>query len=470
VKHWICPRCTTQGAAVAPGPESCPSCEALRPAGGWLWLLDEGDVLDRHYRVERVLAVTQAGPTYLARELDADGEPIDPRVAIETLFVDRAEGPFARRLATAAQLLRQLPHRHIVQLRGFVERSGHPPYLITRYEAGGTLADHLERVGPLSDDIALGVVTQLARALTALHRHGLAHLHLAPANIVLETPVGADTLPHCRLAGFELVGVAKGYGTPEFAAPEQLEPHPVTPKADVFAVGALLWWMVTGAPLVVCSDRSNPTRCLDEWVTALAGRPRGTRSPEVERWLDATLRTDALQRPPMPALIDEGDATLAGPDVGASPLASAPHGLDPIAADNDDPDAHATEINVPWSSMIGAGSPSGAEARAPGASSGPTAPGSSVDSAGSALASTPGSALTSWTGSYSSPSGPRTLASGVSAVRHPPVVTQSRSGVRRPPSPARSVVTSAALVVAAFLIAAAGLVAGYVAMTTWGGL
>ncbi len=486
MKRWICPRCQNQGDASPPGPDTCGSCGLTRPSAGWAWLLEVGEVLDRNYRVERVMAPSGTHATYLARELGPDGTPVDPTLAIKALFPARAEGPFLRQLQNEASVLQQLDHPHIVQLRGFVHRAGHAPYLVTRHESGGTLAAHVERVGPLPDPVALAIASQLASALAAVHRHRVVHLDLAPSNVVFEAEVGVDAVPHCRLTHFSLVGsVAQGFGTPEFAAPEQFEPHPVTPAADVFALGALLWWMLEGEPLVRFTDRTNPTRCLDEWVTALARRPRGRRSPEVDRWLDETLQAVPDRRPAAHALTDDGDATLArhgddGPALTSQSLGIAmgtrldQGRVPPPAADDDQVDeADAlTEVNAPWPAVLGAGGPEtpagiGSGPRA-GASSGPRA--SSSPGLQSAVSETTPSPLSSYSGTWQTPSGPRTLASGISAVRgRPSLTSQSQiTGYRPPPSPARSVLTSAAVVVVAFLVAAAGVVAGYLAMMTWG--
>ncbi|MEN0064853.1 MAG: protein kinase [Myxococcota bacterium] len=459
MKRWICPRCLHQGEASQPGPTACPSCDAPRPAAGWAWVFETGEVLDRHYRIERMLAVGSAGPTYLACQLGPDHSPIEPRLAIKVLFPSHAEGPFLRQLATEAQVLQQLSHRHIVQLRGFVHRTGHEPYLVTRYEAGGTLAAHVARHGPLSDNVALGIATQIARALAVTHRHGVAHRDLTPHNVVLETKVNAQTVPHCRLADFGLAGaLVSGAGNPEFAAPEQFSPQPTGPAADVFAIGALLWWMVEGEPLVRLTDPADPKRCLDDWVLALAHRSRGRRSPEVERWFDQTLVLNPKHRPAAVTLVDEGDATLVGSsdlegdealtNVPAPPrpkrppaVLSSQDGLAIGGGEEVDP----TEINAAWPTSL-------------------ESPPATTSSSGVH----PPSVLTSYTGSYRvlANSGPRTL-SGLHSV-HEPTPVSNHQGLPPVQKQGPSTLTVAAFVVFAFLVAAAGVIVGYVAMSTWG--
>lgn len=392
-------------------------------------MLSPGEILDRNYYVDEVLDVGLAGPTYLARELGPDGRPVDPPLRIEVLFPTHAAGPHLQRLVAQSQVLRDVPHRHLAQLRGFVHRAGHPPYLITRHEAGGTLQDLVSSGGPLSEAVALGIATQLAHALAALHRRGHTHLDLAPRQVWLEPVV--DGVPHCRLASPGAVGtVADGYVDPAFSAPEQLEPHAVTPAADVFALGALLWWMVEGDPLPRITAPDNPTRCLDDWITALARRPRGLRGDEVERWLEQTLRATPEQRPTaakLAGLPAEPASVTTGVRVGAGGIAQ--QGV-PDPHTEVDPDLHETEVNAPWAEALGSG------------------------------------AVPALVTSGEQPRSPHASGSGTLARTSPSLA--SRSGLRPSPSPARRVFTAAAAVVGAFLVAAAGVVVGYVAMSTWG--
>lgn len=72
-----------------------------------------------------------AGITYLAREIDEQGEDIEPRLALKVLFSNRQQGSYLRRLATEAQILQEMQHEHTAEYRGFVHRAGHAPYLLS---------------------------------------------------------------------------------------------------------------------------------------------------------------------------------------------------------------------------------------------------------------------------------------------------------------------------------------------------
>jgi serine/threonine protein kinase len=259
-------------------PTACPNlgCGSKRPAEGWGVVLGEGDVLDRRYRVERCLAVGGAGLTYLAQELTDSGEPAGPRLAVKVLYNARASGPFLRRLSTEAQILQDLAHDNIVELRGFVHRAGSEPYLVTRFEEGGSLAHHLDRVGPLAPRVAAGVLRQVLLGLDVAHQRGVVHRDLKPDNVLLAQPVPGDVIPHVRVADFGIAKISSGgvgdrltrtgafVGTPEFAAPEQFEGQNPSAATDVFAVGGLFIFLLTGRPPFVFSHRDDIATSYEE--------------------------------------------------------------------------------------------------------------------------------------------------------------------------------------------------------------
>lgn len=249
---------------------ACPNmaCGAPRPALGWGRLLGEGDWIDRHYWVERRLAVGGAGITYLAREVDAAGAPQLPWLAIKVLFAQRDEGPFLRRLANEAQILQELDHPHILVSHGFVHRRGHAPYLVTQYEEGGTLFDAVTRGGPMPVEISLTVAAQILSALQMAHRRGVVHRDLKPQNVLLAAPYPEQPRPHVRVADFGIAKVEGAFGegvtqvgafvgTPEYAAPEQYKGLDATPATDLFAWGGLLFFMLTGQHPVRFSQRRD---------------------------------------------------------------------------------------------------------------------------------------------------------------------------------------------------------------------
>ena len=204
------------------------------------------------------------GEVYKARDVR-----LDRVVAIKVLPESVVKDPELRqRMEREARVISSLDHPHICalydigreRLRAGNGADGEVDFLVMQHLDGETLAVRLER-GALPLDVALEIGAQIAEALAAAHRRGIVHRDLKPGNIML-TRTGA------RLLDFGLAkqtGVALGataqdaltigapvtaarsiVGTLQYMAPEQLEGREVDPRTDLFALGAVLYEMVTG--------------------------------------------------------------------------------------------------------------------------------------------------------------------------------------------------------------------------------
>lgn len=328
-----CPECLNTFEADG---EACPNlmCGAERPQEGWGELLSAGDIFDRHYRIDRLLALAGAGLTYLAREVDASGAPQPPEVAIKVLYAHRVTGSFVRRLANEAQILRELDHPNIVEYQGFVQRRASPPYLITTFEKGGTLYEYIRRVGAVRADIGANIVKQVLLALEQAHRRGVVHRDLKPQNVLLREPTGADVAPHVRVADFGIAKLADGIGggntragmfigTPEFAAPEQFLGQTASAATDVFAVGGLLHYLVTARPPVGFSQRGDLATCYEELLAAIplqlspADRARPGMGA-IQTVLDGTMQARPEDRWPVAQIIAALEGAISGEPTGPS--------------------------------------------------------------------------------------------------------------------------------------------------------
>ena len=182
----------------------------------------------------------------------------------------------AERELTVAGWLGIHPHLVTVHHRG--RTASGLPYVVMPWYAGGNLADEVRRRGPLPVDETLRLGTRLAGALAHLHRMGILHRDVKPANVLFGAggePVLAD-LGLAALPG-EPQRPAMGL-TPLHAAPEVLRGEPSTPESDVWSLGSTL-----------CS-------ILD----------RGGLPAELARLLDAATATDPNARPPDGAALAAG--------------------------------------------------------------------------------------------------------------------------------------------------------------------
>jgi serine/threonine protein kinase len=186
-----------------------------------------------------------------------------------------ADEPELVRFRAEAEAVARLQHPHIVQIFEVSEQDGRP-FFSLEYVAGGSLADKL--VGtPWPAQRAAELVETLARAVHAAHQQGIVHRDLKPANVLL-TPDGQPKITDFGLA--KRLDADKGQtqsgaivGTPSYMAPEQAggKAREVGPAADVYALGAMLYELLTGRPpfvaptpldtlLLVLSDDPIPVR------------------------------------------------------------------------------------------------------------------------------------------------------------------------------------------------------------------
>ncbi len=164
-----------------------------------------------------------------------------------------------QRFRREAELAARVQHPHIVQVYEVGLHDGRP-FLAMEWVDGGTLADRLGG-DPWPPRAAASLVESLARAINVAHRKGVIHRDLKPSNILLQTDSGAGahgplagTIP--KIADFGLARAldAEGsltwsgltVGTPEYMAPEQAVGAEAGPAADIYALGAILYRLLTG--------------------------------------------------------------------------------------------------------------------------------------------------------------------------------------------------------------------------------
>jgi eukaryotic-like serine/threonine-protein kinase len=210
------------------------------------------------YRVLEKLGEGGMGEVYKAKDTR-----LDRSVAIKVLPPEFSADPDRRaRFEREAKTIAGLTHPHICTLYDVGEHDG-STFLVMEHLQGETLADRLAK-GPLPLAQALTVATEIADALSAAHRQGVIHRDLKPGNVML-TKTGAKLLDFglAKLTGHGEQAAAAGLasaptqqrpltsegaivGTLQYMAPEQVEGKPADARTDLWALGAILYEMLTG--------------------------------------------------------------------------------------------------------------------------------------------------------------------------------------------------------------------------------
>lgn len=265
-----------------------------------------GEVLASRFRILRFIASGGMGEVYEAEDLE-----LNTHVALKTIRLSAAgEADAMERFRGEVRLAHEVTHTNVCRIFDLFrhipageEPGGPVTFLTMELLSGETLADRLRRRGPMVPEEALEIVEQLAAGLTAAHRAGVVHGDLKSANVVLAPSSSGERRPRAVITDF---GLARGResigrageagspaGTPAYMAPEQVEGKEATRASDLYALGVVLFEMVTGAfPFVGDTAAATARKRLEQPPPSPRGLARDLPPP----WDAAILR--CLERDP----------------------------------------------------------------------------------------------------------------------------------------------------------------------------
>jgi Tol biopolymer transport system component len=202
------------------------------------------------YRIERELGAGGMATVYLAHDVRHDR-----KVALKVLRPELAAVVGGERFLAEIKTTANLQHPHILPLHDSGEAGGLVFYVMP-YVEGESLRERLTREKQLPVEEAVRIATEVADALEYAHQQGVIHRDIKPENVLLHgghalvADFGIALAASRTAAGAaRLTETGMSVGTPAYMAPEQaMGEREITPKADVFALGCVLYEMLTGAP------------------------------------------------------------------------------------------------------------------------------------------------------------------------------------------------------------------------------
>jgi serine/threonine-protein kinase len=322
-----CPHC---GAANADGARFCGVCggttSATEPshAGaappGVLPPEYVGREIGGRYRILAKLGEGGMGAVYRGEQIS-----LKRKCAIKLLKPElSSDAGLVKRFNAEAELVAKLSHPNIVGIYDFGQDRDGTLFIAMEFLEGRTLREALIADGPMPPRRAVAIASQIASSLTDAHAHGIVHRDLKPDNVMLtergrEKDVvrvldfgiaklrdeGKNTVQQMTQAG-DLVG------TPQYMAPEQIRGDKIDGRTDVYALGAMLYEMVTGrlpfeGPTVMAILSKHLT---ETTPPPSVRRPDLQIPPSIDALVMASLVKDASQRVPSMEMVGEQLAAI----------------------------------------------------------------------------------------------------------------------------------------------------------------
>jgi serine/threonine-protein kinase len=289
-----------------------------------------GDVLAGRYRVDGILGAGGMATVYRATDMRLERE-----VAVKVLLPNLARDPsLAERFDREARLLASVTHPSIAEIfdvePGDAEAVREPFYVMELCE-GGSLADRIAAAGHIEPGEVVPLIVAVAAGLGELHRRGLIHRDVKPANILFTggRPKLAD-FGLARTTGRPefptLTDPGTAIGTPAYMAPELVSGAGPTTASDVYALGATTFHALTGRAPRQSETITGLATAMGEPVPLASSIEPGLGSA-FDALLTRTLATDPGDRPDLNAFTSELVAALAAGTVPV--IADAP--VDPLA-------------------------------------------------------------------------------------------------------------------------------------------
>jgi serine/threonine-protein kinase len=256
--------------------------------------LETGDTLD-HYRLDATVARSGMSTLFKATDL-RDGRQVAIKVPHDEMEADPV---LVERFKREQEIGQELDHPGVVKTYEGEDRSR--VYMVIEWVEGRLLRSIMNEEGRLPIDRAIDLTLRICDALDYMHKHGVIHRDLKPENIMV------DEQDNIKLIDFGIamkeearrithVTMSPALGTPDYISPEQVRGQRGDQRSDIYALGVMLYEMLTGEPPF---SGSNPLAVMNE---RLLHDPRPARklrpeiSPELQEILNRALVGDPRRR------------------------------------------------------------------------------------------------------------------------------------------------------------------------------
>lgn len=312
--------CAACRSAVFHEESQCLYCGDQRPAAGWPDLLHANDpwlgkILGERYLITRPLGQGASGLVY-----QADSLSISRQFAIKIIATDQKlaqADQIIARLNREIEALSRLRNPHIVSFYEILDLQDKFAAAVMDLIDGLTLEELILNQGPLDIHRALLMLRQVANGLFEAHQAGMIHRDLKPENLMVEKLPAGDDFVHIldfgivRLTDDNTVSMTHGFiGTPLYASPEQAMARPLDHRSDIYSLGAILFFMLTGEPPFVSDHVYEVLRMHAHMAPRRLGQaaPRRLFPEALEHLLERMLAKSPDERPAdLSAVIDELD-------------------------------------------------------------------------------------------------------------------------------------------------------------------
>ena len=262
-----------------------------------------GQLLEERYRIDRLLGQGGMGKVYEATHVS-----MDRRVAIKVLNQEMTQNEQAlKRFNREMKVSSQIEHPNSIQVFDYGQLSDGRCFLVIEFLEGQTLSDVIDSEAPMSTDRVITIAEQILMGLGAAHEKGIVHRDLKPDNVMLISHYGKDDF--VKVLDFGIAGVSDKdsskltitgavLGTPYYMSPEQASGLELDQRSDLYALGVVLYEMVTGdVPFDGESMVSLLVKHVQETPSSPNQRRPGCTTPEMEALILSLLEKKPDARP-----------------------------------------------------------------------------------------------------------------------------------------------------------------------------